>query len=607
MTISVKDATGATLALGSSLDAGGNVVPENAILANGVPVTTAAPMPTVDAVAGAALGAPADAAWSGAGAASAIAALKAIATGLGGVVLADGSSVVGGVTQSGVWTFGLTDALPAGSNALGSVSISNLPSVQPVSIAGTVSTEGTVSIAGTIATAGTVAISNLPVTQPVSGTVSLAGTIATAGTVAISNLPVTQPVQDAAAEASLSSIASALAGTIATAGTVAISNLPSVQLVQDAAAEASLSSIASALAGTIATAGTVMVAGVASVQDSAAETSLASIAASAANLAANDAPSASWWTQSLESTQAIQAAVERGWAPESDEPLIVQFEPGNPPVVSGLDQGGAPRALGVDRSGGVRPADADVPIMGASSNATTPVLVVDTRGFNSVSLHLMGSWTGTVSFYTSNTGDPLNWQPMGGWNANYPGGASETTTANGVFAFPCIGRYLRVMFSTATSGTVVACAYLRSEPMLVGFTNLATNTAQIGANTVVTANVNGMLAVGGNIAPGAAPTAYPVLTAGVDTAGLTRRLLTDTTGAPIMAGTDSGGTPRRVLTDAAGMLAQPRDADSGLTTTDLLRLILAELRIISFISASDQQAGDPDDLRASSDFSTILN
>ena len=597
MTISVKDATGATLALGSSLDAGGNVVPENAILANGVPVTTAAPMPTVDAVAGAALGAPADAAWSGAGAASAIAALKAIATGLGGVVLADGSSVVGGVTQSGVWTFGLTDALPAGSNALGSVSISNLPSVQPVSIAGTVSTEGTVSIAGTIATAGTVAISNLPVTQPVSGTVSLAGTIATAGTVAISNLPVTQPISGTVS----------LAGTIATAGTVAISNLPSVQLVQDAAAEASLSSIASALAGTIATAGTVMVAGVASVQDSAAETSLASIAASAANLAANDAPSASWWTQSLESTQAIQAAVERGWAPESDEPLIVQFEPGNPPVVSGLDQGGAPRALGVDRSGGVRPADADVPIMGASSNATTPVLVVDTRGFNSVSLHLMGSWTGTVSFYTSNTGDPLNWQPMGGWNANYPGGASETTTANGVFAFPCIGRYLRVMFSTATSGTVVACAYLRSEPMLVGFTNLATNTAQIGANTVVTANVNGMLAVGGNIAPGAAPTAYPVLTAGVDTAGLTRRLLTDTTGAPIMAGTDSGGTPRRVLTDAAGMLAQPRDADSGLTTTDLLRLILAELRIISFISASDQQAGDPDDLRASSDFSTILN
>ena len=414
---------------------------------------------------------------------------------------------------------------------------------------------------------------------------------------AISNLPVTQPISGTVS----------LAGTIATAGTVAISNLPSVQLVQDAAAEASLSSIASALAGTIATAGTVMVAGVASVQDSAAETSLASIAASAANLAANDAPSASWWTQSLESTQAIQAAVERGWAPESDEPLIVQFEPGNPPVVSGLDQGGAPRALGVDRSGGVRPADADVPIMGASSNATTPVLVVDTRGFNSVSLHLMGSWTGTVSFYTSNTGDPLNWQPMGGWNANYPGGASETTTANGVFAFPCIGRYLRVMFSTATSGTVVACAYLRSEPMLVGFTNLATNTAQIGANTVVTANVNGMLAVGGNIAPGAAPTAYPVLTAGVDTAGLTRRLLTDTTGAPIMAGTDSGGTPRRVLTDAAGMLAQPRDADSGLTTTDLLRLILAELRIISFISASDQQAGDPDDLRASSDFSTILN
>ena len=98
-------------------------------------------------------------------------------------------------------------------------------------------------------------------------------------------------------------------------------------------------------------------------------------------------------------------------------------------------------------------------------------------------------------------------------------------------------------------------------------------------------DASGNVAVGGGVAPGVTATVNPVPVGGVDITGVTRRL----------------------LTDGRGVLAQPSDPDTGLTTTDLLRLILAELRIISFISASDQQAGDPDDLRASSDFSTILN
>jgi len=80
--------------------------------------------------------------------------------------------VIGGVIEVSK----IDQALPAGANAIGSVSVSNLPATQPVS--------------------GTVAISNLPATQPVSGTVAVSS-IASAlpvgtnaiGSVVVSNLP----------------------------------------------------------------------------------------------------------------------------------------------------------------------------------------------------------------------------------------------------------------------------------------------------------------------------------------------------------------------------------------------------------------------------------
>jgi hypothetical protein len=58
------------------------------------------------------------------------------------------------------------------------------------------------------------------------------------------------------------------------------------------------------------------------------------------------------------------------------------------------------------------------------------------------------------------------------------------------------------------------------------------NTAQFGGYNVVTAGVNGMIAIGGNIAPGTAPTANPVLIGGGDglAVPLTRRVLTDVLG-----------------------------------------------------------------------------
>jgi hypothetical protein len=109
-TIALKDGNGNPLNVGATTDANGSIVPENAGLSNGAPVTTANPMVTADAVADAALGTPSDAAWAS-GSGSVVAILKGIFGKFSGIVLGAGSAVIGAVTQSGAWT--VTAAAPA--------------------------------------------------------------------------------------------------------------------------------------------------------------------------------------------------------------------------------------------------------------------------------------------------------------------------------------------------------------------------------------------------------------------------------------------------------------------------------------------------------------
>jgi len=142
----------------------------------------------------------------------------------------------------------ISSPLPVGTNAIGSVSVSNLPATQPVS--GTVAVSsitsalpagtnaiGSVSVSsitsalpvGTNAI-GSVSVSNFPATQPVSGTVEVssitsalpAGTNAI-GSVSVSNFPATQPVSGTV---EVSSITSALPAGTNAIGSVVASNLP---------------------------------------------------------------------------------------------------------------------------------------------------------------------------------------------------------------------------------------------------------------------------------------------------------------------------------------------------------------------------------------------
>ncbi len=126
---------------------------------------------------------------------------------------------MGAVTQSGTWSVGLA----AGSNAIGSVSVSNLPATQPVSVSlgGTaVSSSNRLPVSdsaldalvsgGALTIGGTVSLSGSPsvtlgagsatvgaVTQSGTWSVGLAAGSNAIGAVSVSNFPATQPVSAA--------------------------------------------------------------------------------------------------------------------------------------------------------------------------------------------------------------------------------------------------------------------------------------------------------------------------------------------------------------------------------------------------------------------------
>jgi hypothetical protein len=125
-------------------------------------------------------------------------------------------------------------------------------------------------------------------------------------------------------------------------------------------------------------------------------------------------------------------------------------------------------------------------------------------------------------------------------------------------------------------------AYTTSVPTA----NANNNVAQLNGFGVVNAGVNGTLAVGGNIAPGSAPTVNPLTTGGVDASGLVRRVLTDTSGRTQVAdiGVDATATQRQkgVMLGVFGVpntLMQDATQYEGKLIPELLAQILLELQI----------------------------
>lgn len=87
----------------------------------------------------------------------------------------------------------------------------------------------------------------------------------------------------------------------------------------------------------------------------------------------------------------------------------------------------------------------------------------DVGNYRWVSLQLTGTWTGTVTFQTSN--DNTNWASMTMVGSTQGGNSHSTTgTINAMFNGHCPGRYFRARFTTATSGTVSGSAIFSASP-----------------------------------------------------------------------------------------------------------------------------------------------
>ncbi len=171
--------------------------------------------------------------------------------------------------------------------------------------------------------------------------------------------------------------------------------------------------------------------------------------------------------------------------------------------------------------------DAPLPQTFTTGGASN-ICVLDTTGYNSISLQLVGTFAGTVSFFWSN--DKETWVAASGSSATAPLVPITTATATGLFVFPVMGTYFRAAVTAYTSGLFTTIVALRQQQAPLNQATAPVNMATIAGTAPVTGGVAGMLAVGGNIAIGSAPTANPILVGGVDQGSLNRRFLTDTNG-----------------------------------------------------------------------------
>jgi len=221
--------------------------------------------------------------------------------------------------------------------------------------------------------------------------------------------------------------------------------------------------------------------------------------------------------------------------------------------VAGVDPLGNLTRIALSEAGQVMPADGRV-ITGSLSRIGT-IWQVDTTGYNSISVQVFGTFSATVTFQVSN--DATTWTAVAGWSVS--GNQTSTSTASAAthLLFPAVGRYFRVQVTAYTSGVPTAVGVLKSAPAWYPAATPSVNIGQIATNVAVTA-ATGVLAVGGNIAVGAAPTANPTPIGGWDGTNTRRVLLDAVSGGTVLGanGASNGASVTTLISAATNNLTQ---------------------------------------------------
>lgn len=98
----------------------------------------------------------------------------------------------------------------------------------------------------------------------------------------------------------------------------------------------------------------------------------------------------------------------------------------------------------------------------ASANNTN-VFSEEVLPYRSFSIHILGTWSGTLTLQCSN--DNSDWRTTGAKFTNNVAQQYTTTfTSNGVIEGPISFQYLRLRFTAFTSGTATAILVLHTEP-----------------------------------------------------------------------------------------------------------------------------------------------
>jgi hypothetical protein len=224
---------------------------------------------------------------------------------------------------------------------------------------------------------------------------------------------------------------------------------------------------------------------------------------------------------------------------------------------------------------------------GLGNNIVLPnqvgALWLDCLQYRSIALQIVSAAgvAGTVAFEGSNDGITGVVLPL--WDqfafTSLPATGYTLAAGSRYFVGALPFRYFRVRISTTvTGGLVYGIARLSMAPFAWAG-SYSVNLAFLNNTAIPSAGVAGIMPVGGNVAPGVAPTANPVQVGGVDVVlGRTRRILTDFFGNQTVVGPDPSQSGHGVTQP---VLVRDAISGTGLDAPDLLFRILLELRSVT--------------------------